>query len=109
MNNLPIKANDNVFIKIKRFFINLFKKEKQVQYQQEEKEIFNEKNDFQGNIKATIIENEAIEKIDMQNRKISLLEKIARNKEILNHLSMEELIYLEKMYQEELDKMPNNA
>ena len=109
MSILPIKASNNIFIKIKKYIINLLKKEKRMQYKQEEKVLLNEKNEFQENIRVKIMENESIEKIDMHNRRISLLEKIARNTELLNKLSMEELVQLEKMYEEELKKMPNNA
>ncbi len=108
MNKLPIKKSNNIFIKIKRFIINFFKKEQQMQCQQEEKELINRNNEFQESIKSKIMENEAMEKIDIQNKKNDLLEKIARNTELLNYLSMKELIYLDKIYQEELEKMPNN-
>lgn len=105
MNILPSRTSNNLFIKIKRFIINLFKKENQTQYKQEGKVLINENHEFQENLRVKIMENESIEKIDMQNRKICLLEKIARNTEVLKKLSMEELVQLQKMYDEELIKM----
>lgn len=107
MNDLPIKTSNNFFIKIKYFIKKLFKNEKQVKYEQETKVISDVKQDFQENIRIQVMENEALEKIDMQRRRNDLLEKFAENTELLNYLSMEELIQLEKMYDEELEKMAN--
>ena len=108
MNNLPIKASDNLLSRIKKIIIKLFKKENRIIYQ-EEKELLDNEKEFKKSINVKIEEKDAIEKINMQKRKNDLLEKFAKNTEMLNYLSMDELVQLEKMYEEELERMTINA
>lgn len=107
MKNLPIKITDNVFYKIKNFFKKIFGFEKvnqKLKAVQENNEMTNEQNSFKENIKVHGIKEGSLEEIRMQENKNRILETFAQNTELLNNLTMDELIKLEAMYDEEIKK-----
>ena len=111
MDDLPIKTNNSVFSKINNFFKKLFsfkyKKENFVA-EKEKIDINSEKKKFLLDIKISEINNDGLEKIQMRDNKNKLLENYAKNPELLKKLTMDELIELENLYDEELKKILNS-
>ena len=106
MGILPMNKKNNLFFKLIIFFKKIFYKQKNINNTefQNDRNNTNTIEDFQENVKVEGLENEAISKIQMQKERMLLLENFAKNTDLIDKLSMEELVQLEKLYDEELKK-----
>lgn len=108
MENLPMNEKNNLFLRIKKFLRIVFDKKRKDKVLEYDKKEVDSKIEFQTDIKAYIKEKESLTKINMQNRRNDLLKKFAENPELIEKLSMEELMKLERMYDEELEQITDN-
>lgn len=103
-NQLSVRQKDNIFIKIKDFFIRIFKSKKERNIN----EITTEKNqgknkDFLQNLSSQT----NTEEVEKQNKIIEIVNIIEQDSKLLNNLSTEKLKVISKYYDnkiKELDK-----
>lgn len=107
MDNLPMNKKNNIFFRIKAFLKKVFWRETECNSTFDAK-VITQRRDFQDDIKAIGKQNEVLRKMEEQHKRNNLLEKIAKNPELLDGLSMDELMKIENMYDEEISKLAKN-
>ena len=100
---LPTVQKDNIIKKIINFLKKLFKKEKVEikNYVEETNDISEEKNKFLKDIK---LPEEKIKEIRDEKEQLELINKIEKDSNILNELSLEKLNQINKYYDKLIEK-----